>query len=149
VIQQSDFAQAGGLQTLVDILNSSDRGTERLILEGLEEQDGELADEVRNRMFVFEDVQGLDDRSIQLVLRAVDAKELAVALKGVDQKVRNKIMKNMSERAAANLAEEIQLLGPIKLKTVEEAQAGIVRVIRTLEESGQIDMARGGDELVV
>ena len=149
VIQQSDFAQAGGLQTLVDILNSSDRGTERLILEGLEQQDGELADEVRNRMFVFEDIQGLDDRSIQLVLRAVDAKELAVALKGVDQKVRNKVMKNMSERAAANLAEEIQLLGPIKLKTVEEAQAGIVRVIRTLEESGQIDMARGGDELVV
>ena len=149
VIQQSDFAQAGGLQTLVDILNSSDRGTERLILEGLESEDGELADEVRNRMFVFEDIQGLDDRSIQLVLRAVDAKELAVALKGVDQKVRNKVMKNMSERAAANLAEEIQLLGPIKLKTVEEAQNGIVRVIRTLEESGQIDMARGNDELVV
>ena len=149
VIQQSDFAQAGGLQTLVDILNSSDRATERLILEGLEGEDAELADEVRNRMFVFEDIQGLDDRSIQLVLRAVDAKELAVALKGVDQKVRNKVMKNMSERAAANLAEEIQLLGPIKLKTVEEAQNGIVRVIRTLEEAGQIDMARGNDELVV
>jgi flagellar motor switch protein FliG len=149
VIQQSDFAQAGGLQTLVDILNSSDRATERLILEGLEHEDGELADEVRNRMFIFEDIQGLDDRSIQLVLRAVDAKELSVALKGVDQKVRNKVMKNMSERAAANLAEEIQLLGPIKLKTVEEAQAGIVRAIRTLEESGQIDMARGSDELVV
>jgi flagellar motor switch protein FliG len=149
VIQQSDFAQAGGLQTLVDILNSSDRATERLILEGLETEDNELADEVRNRMFVFEDIQTLDDRSIQLVLRAVDGKELAVALKGVDQKVRNKVMKNMSERAAANLAEEIQLLGPIKLKTVEEAQNGVVRVIRTLEESGQIDMARGGDELVV
>jgi flagellar motor switch protein FliG len=149
VIQQSDFAQAGGLQTLVDILNSSDRATERLILEGLEGEDAELADEVRNRMFVFEDIEGLDDRSIQLVLRSVDAKELAVALKGVDQKVRNKVMKNMSERAAANLAEEIQLLGPIKLKTVEEAQNGIVRVIRTLEEAGQIDMARGNDELVV
>jgi len=149
VIQQTDFAQAGGLQTLVDILNSSDRTTERLILEGLEQEDGELADEVRNRMFVFEDIVNLDDRSIQLVLRAVDAKELAVALKGVDQKVRNKVMKNMSERAAANLAEEIQLLGPIKLKTVEEAQAGIVRAIRVLEESGQIDMSRGGDELVV
>lgn len=149
VIQQSDFAQAGGLQTLVDILNSSDRTTERLILQGLEGDDAELADEVRNRMFVFEDVQGLDDRSIQLVLRSVDAKELAVALKGVDQKVRNKIMKNMSERAAANLAEEIQLLGPVKLKTVEEAQAGIVRVIRTLEEAGQLDMSRGNDELVV
>jgi len=149
VIQQSDFAQAGGLQTLVDILNSSDRTTERLILEGLEGEDAELADEVRNRMFVFEDIQGLDDRSIQLVLRSVDAKELAVALKGVDAKVRNKVMKNMSERAAANLAEEIQLLGPIKLKTVEEAQAGIVRVIRTLEEAGQLDMSRGNDELVV
>src|SRR3954462_769957 len=149
VIQQSDFAQAGGLQTLFDILNSSDRTTERLILEGLDGQDAELADEVRNRMFVFEDIDALDDRSVQLVLRSVDAKELAVALKGVDQKVRNKIMKNMSERAAANLAEEIQLLGPIKLKTVEEAQAGVVRAIRTLEEAGQIDMARGGDELVV
>jgi len=149
VIQQSDFAQAGGLQTLVDILNSADRATERLILEGLDNQDSELADEVRNRMFVFEDIDTLDDRSVQLVLRSVDAKELAVALKGVDAKVRNKVMKNMSERAAANLAEEIQLLGPVKLKTVEEAQAGVVRVIRTLEEAGQIDMARGGDELVV
>lgn len=149
VIQQSDFAQAGGLQTLVDILNSSDRATERLILEGLEQKDAELADEVRNRMFVFEDILNLDDRSVQIVLRSVDAKELAVALKGVDTKVREKVMKNMSERAAANLAEEITLLGPIKLKTVEEAQASIVRVIRTLEESGQIDMSRGGDELVV
>ncbi|GIU85807.1 MAG: flagellar motor switch protein FliG [Acidimicrobiia bacterium] len=149
VIQQSDFAQAGGLETLVDILNSSDRATERLILEGLESQDAELADEVRNRMFVFEDITNLDDRAVQLVLRSVDAKELAVALKGVDQKVRDKVMKNMSERAAANLAEEIQLLGPVKLKTVEEAQNAIVRVIRTLEEAGQIDMARGGDELVV
>ncbi|MDZ4825615.1 MAG: flagellar motor switch protein FliG [Actinomycetota bacterium] len=149
VIQQSEFAQAGGLETLVDILNASDRTTERLIIEGLAGQDAELADEVRNRMFVFEDVLGLDDRAIQLVLRSVDAKELAVALKGVDPKVRDKIMKNMSERAAANLAEEIQLLGPVKLKTVEEAQNSVVRVIRTLEEAGQIDMARGGDELVV
>ncbi|HEX5096337.1 MAG TPA: flagellar motor switch protein FliG [Acidimicrobiia bacterium] len=148
VIQQSDFAQAGGLQTLVDILNSSDRATERIILDGLTGSDAELADEVRNRMFVFEDVIGLDDRAIQLVLRSVDAKELSVALKGVDAKVRDKILKNMSERAAANLVEEIQLLGPVKLKTVEEAQNSIVRVIRTLEEAGQIDMSRGGEELV-
>jgi flagellar motor switch protein FliG len=104
---------------------------------------------VRNRMFVFEDITNLDDRAVQMVLRSVDAKELAVALKGVDQKVRSKVTGNMSERAAANLTEEIQLLGPMKLKTVEEAQASIVRVIRTLEESGQIDMSRGGDELVV
>jgi len=104
---------------------------------------------VRNRMFVFEDITNLDDRAVQMVLRSVDAKELAVALKGVDAKVRSKVTGNMSERAAANLTEEIQLLGPMKLKTVEEAQGAIVRIIRTLEESGQIDMSRGGDELVV
>ena len=97
----------------------------------------------------LECVQGLEDRSMQPGLGVVEAKERSVALKGVDQKVRNKVMKNMSERAAANLAEEIQLLGPMKLKTVEEAQNAIVRIIRTLEESGQIDMARGSDELVV
>jgi flagellar motor switch protein FliG len=149
VIQQSDFSNAGGIQSLVDILNRSDRATERLILEGLEKSDAELADEVRNRMFIFEDIVTLDDRSVQLVLRQVDAKELAIALKGVDQKVRDKIMQNMSERAAANLAEEINLLGPVKLKTVEEAQAAVVRVIRVLEEAGQIVMSRGNDELVV
>jgi flagellar motor switch protein FliG len=149
VIQQSDFSTAGGLQSLVDILNNADRGTERLILEGLDQTDPQLADDVRSRMFVFEDIITLDDRSVQLVLRSVDAKELSVALKGVEQDVRDKILKNMSERAAANLADEIKLLGPVKLKTVEEAQAAVVRVIRTLEESGQIIMSRGSDELVV
>jgi flagellar motor switch protein FliG len=149
VIQQSDYTSAGGIQSLVDILNRSDRATERLILEGLEKANPELADDVRNRMFIFEDIVTLDDRSVQLVLRQVDAKELAIALKGVDQKVRDKIMGNMSERAAANLAEEINLLGPVKLKTVEESQAAVVRVIRVLEEAGQIVMSRGSDELVV
>jgi flagellar motor switch protein FliG len=149
VIQQSDYTNAGGIQSLVDILNRSDRATERLILEGLEKNNPELADDVRNRMFIFEDITTLDDRSVQLVLRQVDAKELAIALKGVDQKVRDKIMNNMSERAAANLAEEINLLGPVKLKTVEESQAAVVRVIRVLEEAGQIVMSRGNDELVV
>ena len=149
IIQQADFSNAGGIQTLVDILNRSDRATERLILDGLEGNDPVLADEVRSRMFVFEDVTTLDDRSVQLVLRQVDAKELAIALKGVEQRVRDKILSNMSERAAANLAEEINLLGPVKLKTVEESQAAVVRVIRVLEESGQIVMSRGSDELVV
>lgn len=149
VIQQADFSSAGGIQTLVDILNRSDRTTERLILDGLEHNDPTLADEVRSRMFVFEDITTLDDRSVQLVLRQVDAKELAIALKGVDAKVRDKILNNMSERAAANLSEEITLLGPVKLKTVEESQAAVVRVIRALEESGQIVMSRGADELVV
>lgn len=149
VIQQADFSSVGGIQSLVDILNNADRTTERLILEGLEQKDPQTADDVRSRMFVFEDVTTLDDRSVQLVLRSVDAKDLAIALKGVDQRVRDKILTNMSERAAANLAEEITLLGPVKLKTVEESQAAVVRVIRSLEEAGQIVMSRGNDELVV
>jgi flagellar motor switch protein FliG len=99
-------------------------------------------------MFVFEDVAKLDDKSIQLVLRQVDSKELAVALKGVRAEVRNAITRNMSERAATNLAEEIELLGPVRLKTVEEAQGGIVRVVRALEESGQLVLVRSADEFI-
>lgn len=139
---------ADGVQTLVDILNRSDRATERTIFDGLETFNPELADAVRSRMFVFEDVASLDDRSIQLILRQVDPKELAMALKGVRMEVRTKIMKNMSERAGQNLEEEIQLLGAVKMKSVEEAQAAVVRVIRSLEESGQLVLARGGDEFV-
>jgi flagellar motor switch protein FliG len=148
VIQTSDFASAGGVQPLVEILNRSDRATERLILEGLETRDIELAEEVRSRMFVFEDIVGLDDRSVQLILRQVDSKELAVALKGVAPNVRDKIMRNMSERASSNLAEEIELLGPMRLKTVEEAQGAVVRVIRALEEAGQIVVSRSNEEFV-
>lgn len=146
--QMSDSANQDGVQLLVDILNRSDRTTERSIFEGLEVSDSELADQVRSRMFVFEDIVGLDDKAIQLILRQVDVKDLAVALKGVRPEVKAKIMKNMSERAGQNLEEEMVLLGPVKLKTVEEAQVTIVRVIRALEESGQIVLARGGDEMV-
>lgn len=149
VLQPNELSAAGGVQNLVDILNRSDRATERLILEGLERNDPSLADEVRQRMFVFEDIAGLDDRSIQLVLRQVDSKELAVALKGVRADVRDKIIKNMSERAGQNLLEEIDMLGAVRLKTVEEAQGGVVRVIRALEESGQLVLSRSADEFVV
>ena len=148
VLQPSETTAVGGVQSLVDILNRSDRGTERLILETLERDDPELADEVRQRMFVFEDITQLDDRSVQLVLRQVDTKDLAVALKGVRADVRQLILRNMSERAAQNLTEEIDLLGPVRLKSVEEAQGGIVRVIRALEESGQLVLNRGADEFV-
>jgi flagellar motor switch protein FliG len=148
VLQPSELSSVGGVQSLVDILNRSDRATERLILEGLENKDSELADEVRQRMFVFEDIAGLDDRSIQLVLRQVDSKELAVALKGVRAEVRTAITRNMSERAGANLVEEIALLGAVRLKTVEEAQGAIVRVVRALEESGQLVLVRSADEFV-
>lgn len=140
---------SGGVQPLVDILSRSDRATEKLILERLEAQDPELAEEVRNRMFVFEDVVNIDDRAIQLVLREIDTKELAVALKGVREDVRSKVLRNMSSRAAEALVEEIDVLGPVRLKTVEEAQTAIVRVIRRLEEGGQIVLSRGGDEFVV
>jgi flagellar motor switch protein FliG len=148
VLQPHELSSVGGVQSLVDILNRSDRATERLILEGLERNDSDLADEVRQRMFVFEDIAKLDDKSIQLVLRQVDSKELAVALKGVRAEVRNAIGRNMSERAAANLNEEIELLGPVRLKTVEEAQGGIVRIVRALEESGQLVLVRSADEFI-
>ena len=150
VLQSTEVAAAGGLQPLVDIINHADRATERLILEGLERRDPALAEEVRSQMFMFEDICTLDDRSVQLVLRQVDSKELATALKGVSQDVRGKIMANVSERAAANLADEIDLLGPVRLSTVEEAQAKIIATIRSLEESGQILLSRGDrDEYVV
>ena len=149
VLQASAASSAGGVQALVDILNRADRTTEKLILDGLAATDPDLAEEVRARMFVFRDIVGLDDRTIQLVLRGVDSKELAMALKGVAPEVRDKITKNMSERAGLNLLEEIDMLGPVRMKTVEEAQAGVVRIIRSLEESGQLVLSRGGDEFVV
>ena len=150
VLQSTDASAAGGLKPLVDIINHADRATERLILEGLERRDPALAEEVRSQMFMFEDITTLDDRSVQLVLRSVDSKELATALKGVSQDVRGKIMANVSERAAANLADEIDMLGAVRLSTVEEAQAKIIATIRSLEESGQILLSRGErDEYVV
>ncbi len=150
VLQSGEMAVAGGLQPLIDIINHSDRATERLILEGLERRNPALAEEVRSQMFMFEDILTLDDRSVQLVLRQVDSKELACALKGVRQDVKDKILNNVSERAATNLAEEVDMLGPVRLSTVEEAQAKVISTIRQLEESGQITLARGDrDEYVV
>ena len=145
---RTNQSAADGVQTLIEILNRSDRATERSIFEGLEDHDADLAEEVRSRMFVFEDIVTLDDRAVQLVLRQVDTKELATALKGVREEVKQKILRNMSERAAQNLDEEIRLLGAVKMKTVEEAQGAIVRVIRALEESGQVVVTRGADEYV-
>lgn len=139
---------ADGVQTLVDILNRSDRTTERSIVEGLEATEADLAENVRRRMFVFEDIVDLDDKAIQLLLRNVDSGSLATALKGVRADVKHKVSKNMSERAAKNLDEEIQLLGQVRLATVEEAQVGIVQQIRTLEENGEITVARGSEEFV-
>lgn len=149
VLAPTEMSAVGGLQPLVDIINRSDRSTERMILEGLNERDPELAEELRSQMFVFEDIVTLDDRAVQLVLRQVEVADLATALKGVRADVRDKVLSNMSERAGENLVEEIDLLGPVRLKTVEEAQAKIVYAIRELEESGQITVSRGSaDEFV-
>jgi len=150
VLHPSELARVGGVDPLVDIINRTDRVTERQIVEGLESLDAGLADEVRSRMFMFEDVINLEDRSVQLVLRQVDNAELALALKGVKEPVRNKITSNLSERAAATLLEEVELLGAVRLTQVEEAQQSVIRTIRELEEQGQIMVRRGNDdELVV
>jgi flagellar motor switch protein FliG len=146
--QQSDLSSAGGVQSLVEVLNRSDRATERLIFEGLDDHDTSLADEVRSRMFVFEDVITLDDRAVQQILRRVDTKDLALALKGVRDEVRQKIMSNLSSRAAETLDEDIALLGSVRLSAVEEAQGAVVRVIRELEESGDILLVRSSEEFI-
>lgn len=146
MLQPSDLSRVGGLDPLVNIINRSDRSTERQIVEGLESLDVALANEVKSRMFMFEDIVNLDDRSIQQVLRQVDTGELALALKGVSDQVRDKITSNLSERAGVTLVEEIELLGPVRLTQVEEAQQAIIRTIRQLEEQGQIMVRRGNDD---
>lgn len=149
ILTPQETTAVGGLDPLVEIMNRSDRATERLILEGLEGIDPELAELVRAQMFLFDDITTLDNRSVQVVLREVDMSDLAVALKGVRPEVRDKITTNLSSRAAENLAEEIDLLGMVRMSNVEEAQAKIVRVIRSLEESGQIVVQRGDDDAFV
>jgi flagellar motor switch protein FliG len=144
-----DFTSAGGVDSIVEILNRVDRATERTIMENLEVQNPELAEEIKRRMFVFEDIVLLDDRSLQLVLREIESKDLALALKAASNEVAGKIYKNMSKRAADMLREEIEYMGPVRIRDVEEAQQKIVNVIRRLEESGEIVVARGkGDEII-
>jgi flagellar motor switch protein FliG len=149
-LSSEDYAAAGGVESIVEILNLVDRSTEKIIIESLEEEDPELAEDIKKRMFVFEDIVMLDDRAIQKVMREVDTSELAKALKSVDSEVQDKIYRNMSKRAATLLKEDMEYMGPIRIKDVEEAQQKIVSIIRKLEEQGEIVVARAGeDELVV
>jgi flagellar motor switch protein FliG len=148
-VVSQNFTAVGGVKALVEVLNWVDRQTEKTILESLSENNPELAEEVKKLMFVFEDITLLDDASIQKVLREVDMKELALALKGVGEEVQNRIMKNMSERAANMLKEDMEFMGPVRLRNVEEAQQRIVGIVRRLEESGEIIVARGGGEEIV
>jgi flagellar motor switch protein FliG len=149
VLGPQELSAVGGVEPLVAIINRADRSTERMILEGLETVSPELAEQVRQKMFIFEDIVTLDDKAIQMVLRNVQSGDLALALKGVSTAVREKIMRNLSTRAAENLGEEIELLGPKRLSEVEEAQAKVVAEIRALEASGQLVIMRGGDEALV
>jgi len=149
-IAPQELTNAGGVKAVVEIINRVDRSTEKTIMEALEIQDPELAEEIKKLMFVFEDVVLLDNRSVQRVLREVESQDLALALKGASSEVAEKIFSNMSSRASEMLREDIEFMGPVRLRDVEEAQQRIVNVIRRLEEMGEIVIARGGgDEIIV
>lgn len=148
-ISSQEYAPVGGAKTLAEILGRSDRATERAVLEGLSEFHPELADEVKQLMFVFEDIVKLDDRSIQQILKEIEMKDLSLALKGASEEVKEKIFKNMSTRAGEMLKEDMEFLGPVRLRDVEAAQQRIVGVIRRLEEAGQIIISREEEEMVI
>lgn len=145
-----DYTSAGGIAAIVQILNGVDRGTERTILDSLEIQDPELAEEIKKRMFVFEDIVNVDNRSIQRIIRDVENNDLQLALKVASEEVREAIFSNMSKRMADTFREDMEFMGPVRLRDVEEAQTRIVATIRRLEEAGEIIIARGGgDDIIV
>ena len=145
-----DYTIIGGVDAVVEILNTVDRGTERHIMETLEVEVPELAEEIRKKMFVFEDILLLDDRAIQRVLRDVENNDLSVALKNANEEVKNTIFNNVSKRLAVMIKEDMDFMGPVRMKDVEEAQQKIVNIIRKLEDAGEIVISRaGGDEIVV
>jgi flagellar motor switch protein FliG len=148
-IFQQDFTIAGGIPTVVEILNQVDRGTEKVILEELEKEDAALAEQIRQQMFIFEDIVSLDDASIQRVLREIDYNDIALALKGASDEVKSRIFKNMSKRGGEILRENMEYMGPVRLRDVEEAQQKVVMVIRRLDESGEIIISRGGEDAVI
>lgn len=143
-----EFAVSGGVRSLAEILNRSDRSTEKAIIEKLEETDPDFAEEVKRLMFVFDDIMQLDNRTIQQVLGEVDTKDLSLALKGASEEVKEHLLKNMSKRARQTIEEEMEFMGPVRLKHTEEAQQKIVNAIRQLEETGDIVISRGGGEEV-
>lgn len=148
-ILSQDYTSTGGIQSVVDILNVVDRSTERNIMEELEVADPELSEEIKKRMFVFEDIVGLDARSIQRIIRDVDNSQWAISLKSASDEVKDKIFGNMSSRLVEMIKEDIEFMGPVRLKDIEDAQQNIVNVIRKLEEDGEIITPRGGDEMVL
>lgn len=146
---RSDIATIGGVSALVDVLNNVDRGTEKAILEELDREQPELAEKIRESMFVFEDIITLDNASIQRIVREVDMKDMALALKGSSEEVAHIIYNNMSKRASQTLKEDIEFLGPVRLIDVEKAQQAIVAIVRRLDEAGEIVISRGGEDAVI
>ena len=148
-VSNEDYTSAGGVDSIVEILNLVDRASEKSIIESLEDEDQDLAEEIKKKMFIFEDIVMLSDRDIGKVLREVNTEDLSKALKQVDTEVQDKIFRNMSKRAGTMLREEMEYMGPIRIKDVEEAQQKIVSIIRHLEDKGEIVIARSEeDELV-
>jgi len=145
-VLQREWAAAGGVRSLAAILNAANRSTERNILEHLGNENDEVANEVRSLLFVFEDILKLDDRSIQMVLREVDSKDLGLAMRGASTEVQSKILDNMSQRGAEMLREEMEYMPPQRRKIVEEAQSKIVAIVRKLDDAGELVISRGGDD---
>jgi flagellar motor switch protein FliG len=144
-----DYTSVGGTQFLVNVLTTVDRGTEKQILEYLDETNAELAGEIRKLMFVFDDLVRLDDRSLQRVLREVDSKDLSLAMRGTSEELQERIYRNQSTRAAQALREEMEIGGPVRLRQVEEAQSRIVNIVRRLEDAEEIMIQRGGEDVLV
>ncbi|MEW5958625.1 MAG: flagellar motor switch protein FliG [Chloroflexota bacterium] len=144
-----DYATAGGVAPLVSILHQVDRGTEKVIMDALDESQPQVAEQVRQKMFVFENIVTLDDRAVQRILREVDNKDLILALKGASEEVRQLIFRNLSKRAAELLREDLSIAGPVRLRNVEEAQQRIVNVIRRLETAEEIILSRGGEDEII
>jgi flagellar motor switch protein FliG len=147
-ISQS-LSSMGGTKSMASVLNKCNSATAKMILEHIDQQDAQLSGEIKRLMFLFEDLLYVDDRGIQRILREVDKRELALALKVVDEKLKEKVLRNMSERARDLLREELQYMGPVRLKEVETAQSRIVEIVKQLEDQGEIVVAgRGGSEEV-
>ena len=145
-----DFTETGGVDAVVEVLNGVDRSTEKTILDTLEIQDPELAEEIRKRMFVFEDIVTLDNRSIQRIIRDLENEDLILSMKVSSEEVKEILFQNMSSRMAESFKDEMEIMGPVRLKDVEEAQSRIVSTIRRLEDAGEIIIARGGgDDIIV
>ncbi len=142
-ILSGQVTEIGGPKAVAEILNSTGRSTEKAVLERLDAQDPELAEDVRNQMFVFDDIANLTDREIQLILREVDSKDLSTALKGASDEMKDRIFTNVSERVGTMMKEEMDFSGPVRMSDVEEVQLRIVQTVRQLEEAGQVTIVRG------